>query len=353
MKSNIAFVGCRTTKERKARGEGISTYTINPDNNWHLLHIYKNLVNPSYLVLDNSQEYLYCVHGDYSELTAFKILEDNSLSILNTLELKGDNPVHLAISEDNRFLVVAFLQTGNIFSVERSLETGKLLKVVSEYTVAGIKKDTVSHPHQITFDSKMNRILVPCQGRKAGISKIVILNFNKQTGALSYCFERATKENAEARHVSFHSNGKFIYGVNEMANTLVYYVYDEVTGALIPMQSLSTLPSGESEGWASGISLSNKTNTVYVSNRKHNSVSWYKLNRVTGFLNYVDNLACLGEQPRFITLDPDEHFLYVANELTDTIVRYKLDGSGNLSLPELVVETGSPVCIAFKNNDKF
>ena len=29
-----AYVGCRTTKERNARGEGLKTYEIQPDGSW-------------------------------------------------------------------------------------------------------------------------------------------------------------------------------------------------------------------------------------------------------------------------------------------------------------------------------
>ena len=30
-----AYVGCRTTKERNARGEGLKTYEIQPDGSWN------------------------------------------------------------------------------------------------------------------------------------------------------------------------------------------------------------------------------------------------------------------------------------------------------------------------------
>ena len=49
----FAYIGCRTTKERKARGKGISVYKVDGDN-WELVQILEGQVNPSYLCLNKS-----------------------------------------------------------------------------------------------------------------------------------------------------------------------------------------------------------------------------------------------------------------------------------------------------------
>ena len=46
----FAYIGCRTTKERKARGKGISVYKVDGDN-WELVQILEGQVNPSYLCI--------------------------------------------------------------------------------------------------------------------------------------------------------------------------------------------------------------------------------------------------------------------------------------------------------------
>ena len=51
----FAYIGCRTTKERKARGKGISVYKVDGDN-WELVQILEGQVNPSYLCLNKAQE---------------------------------------------------------------------------------------------------------------------------------------------------------------------------------------------------------------------------------------------------------------------------------------------------------
>lgn len=57
----FAYIGCRTTKHRNARGKGISVYDITPEG-WHLLGITPILENPSYLAFDKNKYFLYTVH---------------------------------------------------------------------------------------------------------------------------------------------------------------------------------------------------------------------------------------------------------------------------------------------------
>ena len=45
--------------------------------------------------------------------------------------------------------------------------------------------------------------------------------------------------------------------------------------------------------------------TLYVSNRKHDSITVYHLDEATGNMTYIQNIKTGGEQPRFITLNPE------------------------------------------------
>jgi DNA-binding transcriptional LysR family regulator len=52
--------------------------------------------------------------------------------------------------------------------------------------------------------------------------------------------------------------------------------------------------------------------------------------------------------PRFFTLDPAGKLLYAANELTDTVVAFRIDeAAGTLTPTGQSVRTGSPTCIVF------
>lgn len=76
----FAYVGCRTTKKRNARGKGISCYEINDKGDWTLKSITKILENPSFLAFDRTTSFLYTVHGDDNDVSAFKVENDGSLT---------------------------------------------------------------------------------------------------------------------------------------------------------------------------------------------------------------------------------------------------------------------------------
>lgn len=73
-----AYVGCRTTKERNARGEGLKTYEIRPDGSWNCIQCLATEPNPSFQALDREGKYLYSVHGDFTKVSSYRILEDHT-----------------------------------------------------------------------------------------------------------------------------------------------------------------------------------------------------------------------------------------------------------------------------------
>ncbi|MGA2991604.1 MAG: beta-propeller fold lactonase family protein [Candidatus Korobacteraceae bacterium] len=93
----FAYVGCRTTKERGARGEGINVYRVDrPSGAWTHLQLVKDLVNPSFLAFDRKYDFLYCVHGDCSEASAFRVdPRTGTLAFLDRQSTSGKNPVVL------------------------------------------------------------------------------------------------------------------------------------------------------------------------------------------------------------------------------------------------------------------
>lgn len=94
------------------------------------------------------------------------------------------------------------------------------------------------------------------------------------------------------------------------------------------------------DGWASAIDMDAGT-TLYVSNRKHDSVSVYHLYAETGRMSWMQNIKTGGEQPRFLTVSPDGEWVVAANEVTDTIVCFKRNENGSLQ-ENPVVENGEP-----------
>jgi 6-phosphogluconolactonase (cycloisomerase 2 family) len=137
-----------------------------------------------------------------------------------------------------------------------------------------------------------------------------------------------------------------VWVANELASSLTAYAFDPALGQLRAERTTSLLPddyTGESR--AAGIATTG--DTVYVSNRGHNSVTALHVNRITGAVVHRRWYATHGETPRFLTLTPDRSFLIVANEGSDTIARWRVCADGSLEDGLVVAKTGSPVCVTF------
>jgi DNA-binding beta-propeller fold protein YncE len=107
--SYLAYVGSRTTRERNARGDGINVYREDgATGRWTHLQLVSGLANPAYLAFDRTKQFLYAVHGDLSDISAFSIdPAAGNLTLINSAGTFGNNPVHLAVDPTNRFIVVA------------------------------------------------------------------------------------------------------------------------------------------------------------------------------------------------------------------------------------------------------
>src|SRR5262245_31120851 len=112
----FVYVGCYTTRQRNARGEGINVYRMDKaSGTWEHVQLVKDLVNPSWLGLDRQQRFLYSAHGDGEHATAFAIdTSRGELRLLGQQPTGGKNGVRLVVDPSNRFLVVANYSSGTV-----------------------------------------------------------------------------------------------------------------------------------------------------------------------------------------------------------------------------------------------
>lgn len=350
----FAYVGSRTTKERNARGVGITVYSMNPFTGaCSLIQTVGDLVNPSFLTLDPQQRNLYCVHGDLSEVSAFSIdPSKGTLTKLNSQSTGGKNPVHLSVDPTGRYLVVANYATGSLAAlpIEKDGRLGKLSVLEELPGTPGPHKveQASSHPHMIPFSPGAEFLLAPDKGLDA------IFVYRPETAdsqiQLKPVAKVAAREGSGPRHIVFSPGARYAYVVNELDSTVATYQFDAKAGQLAPVQVVSALPetfTGNSRSAA--IVMAPDGRFVWVSNRGHDSVTTFAVDEATGFLRPVDSVPSGGKKPRFMTLDPQGRFLYVANEDSDNLLAFAVDRATGKAVPtEEVISTGSPVCMVFK-----
>jgi 6-phosphogluconolactonase (cycloisomerase 2 family) len=349
----FAYVGSRTTRERNARGNGINVYRMDRSTGaWTHVQLVKELINPSFLALDNEQRFLYSVHGDLSEISAFRRdAGTGALTFLNRQSTGGTNPVHLVVDPSNHFVVVANYETGSLATLPINAD-GSLGTVVDLIRLPGDPgphktQQKGAHPHDVPYDPKRRFIVVPDKG----LDRIFVFRLDSATGKLTPNTPPYVKarEGSGPRHVAFQPNSRFAYVVNELDSSVTMYRYDDAGGTLEPVEILPLTPSNfVNDNTGAEIAVAASGRFAYVSNRGHDSITIFSIDGNAGTLTPVKWVPSQGKGPRFFAIDPSGKFLYAANENSDTIVTFRLDqSSGDLVPTGQVVQTGSPVCIVF------
>lgn len=350
-----AYVGSRTTRERHARGEGISVFHVDAARGTlELVGIEKELVNPSYLALSRDGRFLYTVHGDESEVSAFAVDgATGRLRFLNRQSTQGKNPVHLALDASGRFLVVAN-HIGASLAVLPVNADGTLAPLAQLLSLEGQGpigphriEQKQAKPHFNPFDPSGRFVVVPDKG----LDRVFAFRFDqgRLTPADAPC--AVTREGAGPRHLAFHPRAPFAYVVNELDSSVTAYRFDAETGALDAFQIVSALPdSFTGNSRAAGIQVDAAGRFLYSSNRGHDSIALFAIDGESGRLSFLGAQPTGGQTPRFFTLSPDGRFLFALNEDSDSIVTLAVDAaSGRLTPTGAQVQSGSPVCMVFSH----
>lgn len=346
----FAYIGCRTTRERNAQGQGLSVYKFDElSGKLELIQILKDLINPSYLCINAKGDRLYCVHGDTTTISSYSIEQYTGyITPLNSQDTQGKNPAHLAIDPSGRYMVVSN-HIGQSLAVLPILSDGSL-DVVKQLVLLegepGPHRIEQKHakPHQNPFSPDGRFILVPDKG----LDKI--FSFNLKEGALSVAQEPIlTREGAGPRHLSFHPKKNFAYCINELDSSVTSYRYDAQTAQLQALQVIPSLPTSYTGNNRSAAITINLLGThVYATNRGHDSIAIFEIDQHTGLLSCIGHQSTFGKTPRFITLTPDGRYLFALNEDSHDIRLFKIDpATGLLEDTGNTTLTGSPVCMVF------
>jgi 6-phosphogluconolactonase len=153
------------------------------------------------------------------------------------------------------------------------------------------------------------------------------------------------------RHFAIHPDRPFAYVINEMAMTITVFNRNAESGALTTVQTVSTLPDGQSvqSGFSTAdLQVHPSGKFLYGSNRGHDTIVSFAIDRQTGRLTYIEHQSTQGRTPRAFGIDPSGTYLLAANQRSDSVVVFRIDTeSGRLTPTGHTVNVGSPVCVKF------
>ncbi len=307
--------------------------------------------SPSFLAISPSGTHLYAVNESTNfrgtkngGVSAFAIdPKTRKLTLLNEQPSLGGAPCHLTVDAAGAHVLLANYGGGNV-AVMPILADGKLAKASSFIQHKG---SNTPHGHSITLDAA-GKFAVAAD---LGLDQLLIYRYDAASGKLlprpkaTY----STRAGAGPRHFDFHPNGRFAYVINETDLTVSALSYDPAAGTLRELQTLSTLPPGESKqrGFSTAdLHVGPSGKFLYGSNRGHDTIVVYAIDPDTGKLTYVENKPTGGKTPRNFAIDPTGTYLLAENQSSDTIVVFRIDAkTGKLTQTTVRANVPSPVCI--------
>ncbi|NEW04944.1 lactonase family protein [Paenibacillus sp. SYP-B3998] len=313
------------------------------------------LQNPTFLEVNSDNLKVYALtEGIGSEgqrcgaAAAFEIdPASGKLSLLNKENTVPATTCHITLDHTNQCILVASYH-GGMIGLSPLLEDGRVGAItdIQWHKGSSILPDQ-DRPHaHFVFIDRQNRFVGVCD---LGLDRILLYKLDLAAHRLLPHGEVQVAPGSGPRHFAFHPSFAYGYVINELNSTITAFSYDEELGVLTEIQSLSTLPDDfEGENACADIHISPDGNFLYGSNRGHDSIVVYAIDRVTGRLSIVEFAPTLGGHPRNFALSPDGQFMLVANRDANNIVTFKRDESTGKLLPTgSVLSVSKPVCIKF------
>jgi 6-phosphogluconolactonase len=348
------YVGTYTTGESR----GIYRYMFDSgDGSLKFLGIVAGVVNPSHLAIHATGRYLYTANEveryeeqDSGYVTAFRIdpLSGN-LRPINRQATNGSSPCYVTTDHSGRVLLVANYGGGSVsaFPIREDGSLGPISSLI-QHTGSSVHPARQQGPHaHAIVPSPDNRFALAAD---LGLDQILVYRLNPQEATLlpNEPSSHSVKPGSGPRHLVFHPDGRHLYVVNELSNTVDVFSYRSDDADLTYLESHSTLPRGYRGRNSTAEILVDETGRfLYASNRGHNSLTVFQIEE-SGRIKPVSLHSTEGISPRNFRITPQGDYLLAANQRSNTVVVFKRDpNTGLLSRTQLLLTVPSPVCVRF------
>lgn len=316
--------------------------------------------NPSFLAVRSRGDFLYAVNEvdtfegqPTGSVSAFAIAKGaGTLAPLNQRSSGGAGPAHLSLDRDERTVLVANYGGGSIEALPVE-QDGRLDGPTSfvQHHGSSVNPDRQREPHahEILTDPTDQFAYVA----DLGLDKVMIYRFDAAAHTLTANTpdSAALKPGSGPRHMAIAASGRFVYVISELSCTVTAFSRDVKTGGLTEIQTVSSLPPGvgRQKGFSTAeIHLSPSGSFLYGSNRGHNSISVWSVDRATGRIAYVANTPTQGKTPRGFEIAPGGEYLIAGNQDSDSVVVFRIDKErGTLTSVGSPITVGAPVDVKF------
>lgn len=310
---------------------------------------FSGIENPSFVRLSPDKKYLYSVSeaGDKGSFVyAYKREKNGDLIFLNKQSSNGNGPCHVDVSEDGKFVAVANYGGGttSLYPVANNGALNEATTInINKGNAQNENRQSKPHAHSIKFSPFDNQVFSTDLGTDH-LDIFQLENNELKKGGQS---EVVMVSGAGPRHFDFHPNKEVLYVINELNSTVA--VVKREDNVWLVKQNISTLPENfEGKSYCADIHISKDGKYLYGSNRGHNSIVVYKVNKKDQSLKNLGTVSVEGDWPRNFALTPDGNWMLVANQKSKDITVFKMNGK--TGMPEFSgkkYSLPSPVCVEF------
>ena len=351
----LAYVGTYTTK---TASKGIYAFRYDASSGkLEPLGVAAETADPSWIAIHPNGKFLYAVKeaGKNSMVSGFALnAQTGKLTLLDQLPALGEDPCYISLDKTGKYLLVANYSSGNVvvFPVGADGKLGPATANVRDEGPLGPNKERQEGPHAHWIETSVgNRFAFVSD---LGLDRVLFYKFDAEGGRLSNpdpsqpdAFSSALPPGSGPRHVAFSHDGKFMYVLGELQSTVTTFA-NEAGEKYRALQTVSALPAAFSRrNDAAEIALHPSGKFIYTSNRGLDSIAVFHVEG-SGLLRLAANVRTGGKEPRHFSIDPSGNYLLAENQLSDTIVTFRIDQkTGALTPTGATLEVPSPVCVAF------
>jgi 6-phosphogluconolactonase len=311
---------------------------------------------PGFLAMHPRGTHLYAV-GELAgqpSVAAYAIVRDDqksSLQLVNSLPIGVGRGTHVAVDPTGNTLLTAQYGAGSVavFSLRSDGALDERTQLVQHVGGSGVVsgRQDEPHPHWVGVSPDNQFALVP----DLGLDRVVIYRLDPAQARITRHGAGQSPAGGGPRHMKFHPNGQWAYVLNELSLSVTLFDYDSAAGALLPRQTIPTVPpeelAKEKFSSASEIRIHPSGQFVYAANRGHDTITVFRVGD-NGELRVVEREPVRGATPRNFNLDPSGRWLLAAGQDSDTLASFEVNPqTGELAYNRSVVSVPCPICVLF------
>lgn len=314
--------------------------------------------HPAYLATHPDGDVLYAVNRvDGGVLSAYEV--DHETGVIRELVRRssgGAGPCYVSVDPTGRCAFAANYDGGSVaaFPLHDDGRPREASHVVNhEGSGPDPDRQASPHPHAVCPGPRGEFAYVPDLGLdRIGIYRI---DFADDRFGLSKTPGVELAAASGPRHLAFSPDGESAFAVNELDSTVTRLTVDSESGAMVPVDSASTVPIGSSpaDNSPADVHVHPSGRWVYASNRGHDSVVVFDIDGTSERLRTVGHRSTRGRRPRDFVLDPTGQYLFAENRDSGTVVTFALDEDTGLPSDvraELAVP--KPTCAVFAERER-